>query len=280
MTAFAAMRIRPTDSLSRNGSTLLGLPRTPYPSARLRKAAVKAGLSSRPSDVNVISDMNVTHANPATSTRFPPRRARTRKRLLAAGESLFAERGLHGVTSHDIAASAGVAAGTFYNHFPDKAHLFREIADQALQELDRRLQLDSGPARSFPDDVRQHATALVHFAIDHRDLMRILFSPDTDAAAVQADVLARLASRIEEARRQAQKLDAAAAEIHPAVLAQALVGMWSRVLAWWAEDPDRVSAEVVIETLTQIQLNGTRPAQSVVDPDQKQPATDGSKVND
>ena len=152
----------------------------------------RAGLSFQECDVNVNSDMNVTPTSAPTPAPSPPRRARTRQRLLAAGESLFAERGLHGVTSHDIAASAGVAAGTFYNHFPDKAHLFREIAHQALQELDRRLQLQAEPERSFQDDVRQHATALVQFAIDHRDLMRILFSPDTDAAAVQADVLARL----------------------------------------------------------------------------------------
>ena len=79
--------------------------------------------------------------------------------------------------------------------------------------------------------------------------------------AVQADVLARLAARVEEARRQAQHPTDGPPPIHPAVLAQALVGMWSRVLAWWAEDPERASAEVVIETLTQIQLNGTRPAQ-------------------
>ena len=38
---------------------------------------------------------------------------------MAAGEALFAEHGLHGVTTHTIAHHAGVAAGTFYLHFPD-----------------------------------------------------------------------------------------------------------------------------------------------------------------
>ena len=237
-------------------------------------------MSLDPSDVTVIYDMDVRNDDSLVQPPFPPRRARTRQRLLAAGESLFADRGLHGVTSHDIAASAGVAAGTFYNHFPDKVRLFREIAEQALQELDRRLELGSGPTRSFSDDVRQHATALVHFAIDHRDLMRILFSPDTDAAAVQADVLARLAERIEEARREAQHRGESSPRIHPAVLAQAVVGMWSRVLAWWAEDPERVSAEVLIETLTQIQLTGTRPAPSGPVSDSTKSETNGNDLND
>ena len=44
------------------------------------------------------------------------------------------------------------------------------------------------------------------------------------------------------------------------MLAQALVGMWSRVIAWWAEDPTRAPRDSVVETLTQIQLNGTHPA--------------------
>jgi hypothetical protein len=48
-------------------------------------------------------------------------------------------------------------------------------------------------------------------------------------------------------------------EIEPSVLSQALVGMLSRVLLWWIEDPDPVARETVIETLTRIQLSGTHP---------------------
>src|SRR5258706_10450551 len=47
-------------------------------------------------------------------------RASTRARLRASGRKLLAERGLHAVTSHDIAGAAGVAAGTVYPHFPAK----------------------------------------------------------------------------------------------------------------------------------------------------------------
>ena len=203
-----------------------------------------------------VTSHQISEAQPIHTPRG---RDRTRARLLASGRALFAERGLHGVTSHDVAAQAGVAAGTFYNHFQDKAALFREIAGEALSELDARLDVEERQASSFAKNVRRDATALVQFAIDHRDLMRILFSPDTDAAAVQADVLARLAQRIEDARQLARARGEASRLIDPAVLAQAVVGMWARVLAWWAEDPTRASAESVIETLTQIQLTGTRP---------------------
>ncbi len=205
--------------------------------------------------------------SPAPGTAFererrtaPQRtRADSRARLLASGQALFAERGLHGVTSHDIAARASVAAGTFYNHFSDKAALFREITHQAVAELDRRLE----QAEPADLDLRQRvplvARALVEFAADHRDLIRILFSGDADAAAVEADVLADLARRLSEGRRQAVAEGSMPRELDPDVLAQALVGMWARVLAWWAQDPGQIAADSLIETLTRIQLSGTHP---------------------
>ncbi len=190
-------------------------------------------------------------------------RAETRRRLLASGEALFAEHGLHGVTTHDIAAHAGMAAGTFYNHFRDKSALFREITAEAISGLENRLRLGDEPDRALRDGVRQHAEALVSFATDHRDLMRILFSRERDAVAVQTDVLARLAARIEDGRRRAIERGEMPDAIDAAVLAQAVVGMWARVLAWWAEDPARAPADRVVETLTRIQLSGTHPPASV-----------------
>ena len=59
-------------------------------------------------------------------------REQTRARLITSGKQLFAKRGLHGVTTHDIARRAGVAAGTFYLHFKDKTELFREIAVETM----------------------------------------------------------------------------------------------------------------------------------------------------
>lgn len=204
--------------------------------------------------------MSVSPTLPRPTTAASRARADTRRRLLASGQALFAEHGLHGVTTHDIAGHAEVAAGTFYNHFSDKGALFREITAQAMRELDARLQGAGSPERSLRDGVPHTAAALVSFATDHRDLMRILFSREADASAVQADVLATLARRIEDGRRQAIQRGEMPADIEPAVLAQALVGMWSRVLAWWAEDPTRAPAARVVETLTRIQLTGTHPA--------------------
>ena len=107
--------------------------------------------------------------------------------------------------------------------------------------------------------VRLQAEALVAFAEEQRDLIRILFSRDSDAAAVETDVLQLMAGRISVTRSQLVADRQMPSEIDPNVLGQALVGMWARVLAWWAEDTTRAPREVVVETLTQIQLRGTHP---------------------
>ena len=211
-------------------------------------------------------DVSRSHEPARGDSTPPPRRTasdrartETRTRLRESGRELYAARGLHGVTTHDIAARAGVAAGTFYNHYSDKAELFREITLGALDELNRLLEVAEREELDLRQRVPVVARALVGFAADHLDLIQILFSGDADAAAVEADVLASLAGRLSEGRRQAIAEGSMPRELNPEVLAQAVVGMWARVLAWWAEDPGRASTDSLIETLTRIQLAGTPP---------------------
>jgi AcrR family transcriptional regulator len=187
-------------------------------------------------------------------------RGQTRERLLAAGRKLFAERGLHGVTTHDIAGHAGYASGTFYLHFHDKAELFRVIAEETIELLRERLESATRDQRGTRAGVRPFTEALVGFAEENRDLVRILFSRDSEAAAVEANVLNELAASIADNRRARIESGEIAPGIDPDVLAHALVGMLARVVAWWVEDPNRTSRAALIETLTQVQLSGTHPA--------------------
>ncbi len=213
------------------------------------------------------TDMNVTGSDspsdaPAAGRQTVAARARaaTRQRLLESGQALFAQQGLHKVTTHDIAAHAGVAAGTFYNHFSDKHALFRELVDAAVDELNRRVERARNEAAPLPERLRAHATALIDFAEDNRDMIRVVFSGDAESAQVEHDVLDRLARSVADVRRQFIASGQLSDLLDPEVVSQALVGMWARVIAWWAEDPTRASRETVIETLTRIQLRGTYPA--------------------
>ena len=208
-------------------------------------------------DMSVSSHLLDGRSAAVSAERGP---AATRAQLRQAGQALFAERGLHGVTTHDIARAAGVAAGTFYLHYPDKRALFAEIAHHAIALLRQRLETATAPAPDLRSAVPALSKALVAFAEEHREIVRILFSRDRDAAAVEADVLDELARAIAQVRRARIENGQQPAYLDPDVLSQAMVGMWARVLAWWSEDPSRATRQSVIDTLVRIQLSGTHPA--------------------
>ena len=51
----------------------------------------------------------------------------TRSRVLAAAAAVFGRQGYVGTTMQEVAAEAGVASGTAYQYFIDKADLFHHV---------------------------------------------------------------------------------------------------------------------------------------------------------
>lgn len=192
--------------------------------------------------------------------RAPARsRVATRRRLVESATPLFANRGLHGVTTHAIAEAAGVAAGTFYLHFRDKEALFREIAREAVGELESELARVTRAAPDFESGVRDRARALLAFADARRDLVRILFGRGQEVPDLAGEILDRFALAL--GSRVGERITAG--RVHPSLdpetTAQATVGMLARVVFWWIDQTDRPDLEVVAATLTRLQLQGTRP---------------------
>lgn len=180
-------------------------------------------------------------------------RAETRRRLIEAGTDLFARVGLPRTTSTQIARAAGVAAGTFYLHFPDKHALFREIAFAALAEL--RARTGAAHDAAGPDGVAQlraRMETLIAFAEEKRDLVRIVFGRGQEAGEIGAELADELFPGVEARLRDRIAEGRADPALHPAVAAQALVATWIRVVAWWVEDPSRAPREAVVETLVRL----------------------------
>ncbi len=85
-----------------------------------------------------------------------PRQARSREKraqLLAAGLALFGEKGYETTSVDAIAQRAGVAVGSFYQHFRTKRQLLLVLMDQLIEVLE---QLDLRPrgAASIRDGLR------------------------------------------------------------------------------------------------------------------------------
>ena len=78
-------------------------------------------------------------ASPTTSTTDLTRRERRKlevhNRILEAAVALFEERGPRETTVVEICERADVAHKTFFNHFPTKLDLLREIAHAGIEQL-------------------------------------------------------------------------------------------------------------------------------------------------
>src|SRR5205807_6548787 len=105
-------------------------------------------------------------------TRRADDRASTRERLLEAGERLFAERGLDGVSVRMITAAAGANTAAIHYHFGSKEALVRAILERRAAELGaRRAELLDRIERDHAPTLRDVVAALVippaELAADH-----------------------------------------------------------------------------------------------------------------
>jgi AcrR family transcriptional regulator len=74
-----------------------------------------------------------------------PRRARTRAALLEAGHRLIARDGVPGLRIADLTKEAGVALGSFQNHFASKDDLVAAVVREAIQALAAEIVGAPGP---------------------------------------------------------------------------------------------------------------------------------------
>ena len=77
----------------------------------------------------------------------------TRSRILeAAGES-FADHGYDGTGVAEICTRAGISKGALYHHFTGKQHIFLELLDEWIKELQRALERIRSEAGSVPEAI-------------------------------------------------------------------------------------------------------------------------------
>jgi AcrR family transcriptional regulator len=90
-----------------------------------------------------VTDRQVSRSEPKASevhqggdlSRRERRKLEVRQRILEAGIELFRERGFSDTKVAEICERADVAHKTFFNHFPSKQELVREIAHHSIGEL-------------------------------------------------------------------------------------------------------------------------------------------------
>ncbi|MGI9592842.1 MAG: TetR/AcrR family transcriptional regulator [Myxococcota bacterium] len=78
---------------------------------------------------------SASEIDPSELTRRERRKLEVRTRILEAAKALFSEQGFGETRVSEICERADVAHKTFFNHFPSKQHLIRELAGFGVQNL-------------------------------------------------------------------------------------------------------------------------------------------------
>jgi AcrR family transcriptional regulator len=98
-----------------------------------------------------------------------------RTALLAAGETLLAERGPEGFTLRELARRVGVSNAAPAHHFPDVAALLTELAAIGFERLTQAMEAAAGPLRDPVARLVAIGHAYVETAIARPAIFRLMF---------------------------------------------------------------------------------------------------------
>src|ERR1700758_2029498 len=98
--------------------------------------------------------------------------AARRTQILAAAIKVFSEKGFHRATIRDVARAAGVADGTIYNYFANKADLLMGLLDR-LNDTERRpASLAQAVQAPLSDSIRAYLRERVEALWSNAELFR------------------------------------------------------------------------------------------------------------
>jgi len=139
-------------------------------------------------------------------------RETTAQAILGAAEEVFADQGLVSAHMGDIAARAGVAVGTLYNHFKDREALLAGLLAARRTEMLARLDqaLREAQDKPFREKLRALLRAKLSNAQEHRKLFHILWQGEMarleetfpSACRMPAEVLREIHVRVEKVMKQ------------------------------------------------------------------------------
>ncbi len=179
-------------------------------------------------------------AREETPTRRERRRVELRDRILETALALFETQGYEATTVAEIARRADIAYGTFFNHFPSKLELLREISDLSLQGLFE----DVEGLRKRPGSFAEHLVALFESSAEKaelsgpqvRELTGAMMALAFPEHAGQDNRRIRLAFRaiLEDGHAAGELRD----EIDLDTLTEVVVGTWYSMFLSWVHFDD------------------------------------------
>lgn len=113
---------------------------------------------------------------PAKAQPKPYHHGNLRESLLAAADTVLAERGAHGITLRDVAKAAGVSHAAPYHHFSSLNDLLAAVAERAFVTLGNALEHVSGELDTG-ERLLKINDAYVACACARPEQFRLMFGP-------------------------------------------------------------------------------------------------------
>lgn len=189
--------------------------------------------------------MSASAAN--RTSRHQRRRRETAERILEAAVALFGERGVAGTRVAEICERADIAHQTFFNHFPTKQDLVRELVRRGgeftLAAIESALRDGRTTGERLAQLFARIHTAAAAVGPMHQDLvsetLRVVHEVGDGGAAGDLQLHRSLQELLRSGRRQGDVTREHAVED----LVALVVGALSQLLFEWAHRPDYPIAE-------------------------------------
>lgn len=185
----------------------------------------------------------------------------TAERLLAAAEEVFAEKGYHDASIHDITSRAGIGQGTFYFYFPGKLELLRALLMGISRQLRQVTSEATSRATNRLEAERLALYAFFDFARSRRNLYRLIRTAewvDPGLGRQYYETFARAYARELEKAQGRGELRA----MNPETMAYCLIGVAEALHMRWVEWENTPPPEVWMEEVMSFIASGISPQQS------------------
>ncbi len=192
--------------------------------------------------------------NTAIPTKPKTRRGeQTRRKLLAAAEDEFGEKGYHEASITGITSRAGVGQGTFYIYFKGKEVVLRELVIDMGRMLRQTLTANIRHSSTRLEAERNGLAAFFRFVSENQNLYRIVKeSQFIDEQAYQTyyrDFAAGYQARLEHAAKEGELRPGYAEERAWAIMGMAdFIGM--RYILWEKSTAFDEIADACMDLLT------------------------------
>ncbi len=184
-------------------------------------------------------------------------RAETARAIAEAAEEVFAARGVRDARMEEIAARAGVAVGTVYNHFEDRGALLAELVERRRQELAYKLDraLAGAQAQPFEAQLRTFAQTVFEHFETHRSFLSIMLESDSAHAAKPSEAMLELRRRVDALVERGTREGAVrlpGRELWPTMLFSAIRG----VLVYELRNPGKLALSQRVDAVIDFFLHG------------------------